>query len=136
MSDAFNERLRLIRFRRKRENSKFSQELRLIPRWLVATVLVLYLVAVTVAVSVNLHNRHNPYGNEMFPWELREQPVLASLAMVGIVTAISCSVAAILFILGYVYRDAKRRGMNPALWTIVVLILARLRHPGPDHLIY
>ena len=29
-----------------------------------------------------------------------------------------------LFILGYVYRDAKRRGMNPALWTILVLILS------------
>jgi RNA polymerase subunit RPABC4/transcription elongation factor Spt4 len=39
MSDAFNERLRLIRFRRKREHSKFTQELRVIPRWLIWTYL-------------------------------------------------------------------------------------------------
>jgi RNA polymerase subunit RPABC4/transcription elongation factor Spt4 len=32
--------------------------------------------------------------------------------------------SALLFMFGYVYRDAKRRGMHPALWTIVVLILS------------
>jgi hypothetical protein len=124
MSDAFNERLRLIRFRRKREKSKFTQELRIIPRWLVVTVIVLYVAALIITIGVNLSLRHNPYGNEMQPWELREKPVLASLAMAGIVTGVALVTAALLFMLGYVYRDAKRRGMNPALWTIVVLILS------------
>jgi len=35
MSDALNERLRLIRFRRKRERSTFREELRIIPKWLI-----------------------------------------------------------------------------------------------------
>ncbi len=30
----------------------------------------------------------------------------------------------LLFILGYVYRDAKRRGMNPVLWTLLVLLMS------------
>ena len=33
VSDSFNERLRLIRLRRKKENLRFWQEFRIIPRW-------------------------------------------------------------------------------------------------------
>ena len=35
-SNSFNERMRLIRFRRKRENLRFWDEFKLVPRWLVA----------------------------------------------------------------------------------------------------
>src|SRR5450755_2015168 len=124
MTDAFNERLRLIRFRRKREHSKFTQELRMIPRWLMGTTAILYVLAMVIAISVNLSFRFNRPGYEMVPWELRDNPLLASIAMGGMVTGISIVAATFLFILGYVYRDAKRRGMHPALWTIVVLILS------------
>jgi len=42
--------MRLIRFRRKRENFSFWREFKIIPRWLVWTVFALYLVAQVAAV--------------------------------------------------------------------------------------
>src|SRR5208282_679165 len=51
-------------------------------------------------------------------------PLLASLALAGVITAGVLVLSCLLFILGYVYRDAKRRGMNPALWTLLVLLLS------------
>src|SRR5271157_4031864 len=122
MSDAFNERLRLIRFRRKRERSKFADELRIIPRWLVFTCLVLTMIAMIVGVSINLVNIGT--DREVFPPELRNQPLLASLALAGLILLVAILLSATLFMFGYVYRDASRRGMNPVLWTIVVLILS------------
>lgn len=122
MSDAFNERLRLIRFRRKRERSKFTEELRVIPRWLIFTCLVLYIIALIVGISVNLANMQA--NREVFPPELRDEPLLASLALAGVITAASITFSAMLFMFAYVYRDAKRRDMHPALWMIVVLILS------------
>src|SRR5271165_2022303 len=122
MSDALNERLRLIRFLRKRERSKFTDELRIIPRWLVFTCLVLTMIALIVGVSINLINMGT--DREVFPPELRNQPLLASLALAGLILLVAILLSATLFMFGYVYRDAKRRGMNPALWTIVVLILS------------
>lgn len=124
MPDAINERLRLIRFRRKREKSKFTQELRIIPRWLVFTCLTLYILAVIIGVSINLHNMADPRSKDVFPPELRDQPVAASAVLIAAITAGAIALSSLLFMLGYVYRDANRRGMNAALWTIVVLILS------------
>jgi hypothetical protein len=124
MSDAFNERLRLIRFRRKRERSRFRDELRIIPKWLIWTCVVLYLVALVIGLTVNL-NGFADHG-EVFPGDesLRQQPFLSCLALAGAITAVAFTLSALLFMLGYVFRDAKRRGMNPALWTLLVLILS------------
>lgn len=124
MPDAINERLRLIRFRRKREKSKFTQELRIIPRWLVFTCLTLYILAVIIGVSINIHNMADPRSKDVFPPELRDQPVAASAVLIAAITAGAIALSSLLFMLGYVYRDANRRGMNAALWTIVVLILS------------
>jgi len=121
MSDALNERLRLIRFRRKREKSKFTEELRIIPRWLVWTCVTVYILALLFGILGNLYAMKT--GEGAFP-ELRNQPALSSLALAGAITAVAISLSATLFMFGYVYRDAKRRGMNAALWTIVVLILS------------
>jgi hypothetical protein len=122
MSDSYNQRLRMIRFRRKKERTRFRDELRVIPRWLVWTCLALYVLAVIIGVSVNL--QHMQSGGEVAPPELRDQPLLANLALTGIITAASIFLSCWLFMLGYVYRDAKRRGMSPALWTVLVLILS------------
>lgn len=123
MSDAFNERLRLIRFRRKRERTKFREELRIIPRWLVVTCVVLYVLALVIGLGVNLHNIQT--GGPIFPDEtFRDKAPLASLALAGLITLMAIFISALLFMFGYVYRDAKRRGMHPALWTILVLILS------------
>ena len=124
MAESFNERLRLIRFRRKRERTRFSEELRLIPRWLVWTCVTLYVLALIIGIGVNLYNLN--HDGPVFPGDdsFRAQPILSCLALVGAITAVSFFVAVFLFMLGYVYRDAKRRGMHPALWTLLVLILS------------
>ena len=59
MTDTFNERLRLIRIRRKRESTRFRDELRIIPRWLVWTCLALYIIALIIGMLVNLHGFQN-----------------------------------------------------------------------------
>lgn len=123
VTDSFNERKRLIRLRRKKENLRFWDEFRIIPRWLMALVTVLYALALVIAISVNLAQAHNPYGNDMFPPELRDHPALASLALAGIVTATALTMAVMIFMVAYVNRDASRRGMSAALWTILVIIL-------------
>jgi hypothetical protein len=124
VSDSFNERMRLIRLRRKKENLRFWDEFRIIPRWLMVLVALLYVIALVIATLVNLAARHNPYGNDMFPPELRYSPALASLALAGIVTAVSLILAGLIFMVAYVNRDSKRRGMNSGLWTLLVLILS------------
>jgi len=123
MSDAFSERLRLIRFRRKRERAKFTQELRVIPKWLVWTCLTLYILAIIIGMSINDYNFRS--NGTIFPDDsFRSMPFLSYLALAGAITAVAIFVSIFLFMLGYVYRDAKRRGMNPALWTLLVLILS------------
>jgi hypothetical protein len=122
MSDTFNERVRLIKFRRKRERSSFWQELRVIPRWLVRTVVTLYVLALVIGVSVNVSQMKS--GGESFPPDMQGHPWLASLALVGVITAGALALSIWLFMLGYVYNDAKRRGMSPGLWTVLVLILS------------
>src|SRR5437660_8611099 len=122
VTDSFNERKRLIRLRRKKENLRFWEEFGIIPGWLRALVGVLYVLALVIAIKVNLAQRYNPYGNDMFPPELRDNPVLASFALAGIVTSISILMATFIFLTAYVNRDASRRGMNSALWTILILI--------------
>lgn len=121
VSDSFNERMRLIRLRRKKENLRFWEEFRIIPRWLVAIVILLFLAAQVIAILVNLAAAG--HGGIIFPPELKDDPALASLALAGIVTGVSLVFASIIFLIGYLNRDAKRRGMNPALWTILVIIL-------------
>jgi hypothetical protein len=123
MSDAFNERLRLIRFRRKRERSRFTQELKIIPKWLVWTSIALWVLALIIGVAVNLHDFKT--GGPVFPDDsLRGDPVSSCAALIAAFTGIAIVVAAFLFMLGYVYRDAKRRDMNPVLWMLLVMILS------------
>ena len=119
---SWSERKRLIRFRRKRENLRFWEEFKLVPRGLIWIVVVLYLIAVGIAVTVNL----NPalHDGDMFPPELRGHPVVQSFALAGIVTAVAFFFAFFIFLVGYVNRDAKRRGMNSGLWTFLVMVLS------------
>lgn len=124
MAESFNERMRLIRFRRKREHSTFREELRVIPKWIVWTCITLYVLALIIGIGVNVHNfqTHGP----VFPGDesLRDDPPLSMLGLAGVITLAALFISAMWMMLGYVYRDAKRRGMNPALWTLLVLILS------------
>jgi hypothetical protein len=120
VSGTFNERMRLIRLRRKKENLRFWEEFRIIPNGVIWTVVALFLVAQGIAFSVNRWNAAH-YG-ETFPFELRDNFALASVALAGIITGVSLFVAILVFLIAYVNRDAKRRGMNSALWTLFVII--------------
>ncbi len=128
VSNSFNERIRLIRFRRKRENLRFWDEFKLVPRWLVAVVILLFILAQVIAFIVNTKGLAN--NGEIFPPELKNDPALASLALTAIITGIALVIASFLFLFGYVNRDAKRRGMNSTLWTLLVIVLF------PAYLIY
>ena len=118
VSGAWNERMRMIRLRRKKERPRFREELRIVPRWLKILCLVLYLLALGVAVTIV-----NIAPDTRFP-EFRDNAAAATLAMIGMVTGIAIVFSAFLFVLGYVYRDARRRNMNAPLWTLLVLVLA------------
>jgi ABC-type Fe3+ transport system permease subunit len=118
---SFNERMRLIRFRRKREKLRFWDEFKLVPRWLVAVVILLFILAQVIAYIVNTQGLTN--NGEIFPPELRNEPALASLALAGIITFIALVLGSSLLLFGYVNRDAKRRGMNSTLWTLLVILL-------------
>ncbi len=43
VNSTFSEKLRRIRFRRTREKTRFRDELRIIPKWLIVTVIVLFI---------------------------------------------------------------------------------------------
>jgi len=123
MTDAWNERLRLIRFRRKREHSTFREELRILPKWLVWVCVVKTTLAIIIGVAINLHNFKT--GGPIFPDEsLRNDPGTSCAALFGVILAAAFVISVFILTLGYVYRDAKRRGMNGALWMLLVLILS------------
>lgn len=121
MSDAFSERMRLIRFRRKTERPRFGQELKLVPKWLIWTLAFLYVLAVVLAITINLYQDG---GQSVQPWELRDNHLLASVAMAAMVTGGALVIVPWIMALGYVYRDAKRRDMNPQLWMLLCLLLS------------
>src|SRR5437870_3080571 len=121
VTDSFNERKRLIRLRRRKENLRFWQEFGIIPRWLIILVIVLFLAAQAIAFLVNMSAPQR--GDRICPPQLRDNPALASLALSGIVTAAGLCMAVMIFMIAYVNRDASRRGMSAALWTILVIIL-------------
>src|SRR2546429_6782113 len=86
VTSSFNERMRLMRVRRKKEKLRFADEFRIIPRWLIVLVIVLFVVTQGIALLVNLTAPER--GDQIFPPELSEHGhlVLASLALAGTIT--------------------------------------------------
>jgi Double zinc ribbon len=119
VSERFMEKLRLIRFRMKQERFRFRDEIRLVPRWLIISVLILFVIAQLVAITINWSG----VANDGTPWPAGYTQARGALIMAGIVTGIAIPVACLLFLIGYVNSDAKRRGMHSTLWTLLVIIL-------------
>jgi len=121
LKNSFNERMRLIRFRRKRERLRFWQEFKLVPGWLIWTVIVLFLIAQVIGQTV----LHFQLANhvQVFGPDLDNDPEAAGAALFGIITGASLLCAALIFMVGYVNQDAKRRGMNSTVWSLLVLVL-------------
>jgi hypothetical protein len=122
IAETFSERKRLNQLRKRKENLRFWNELRIIPRWLFVLVAALYVLALVIALTANMAQSRNPNGNDMFPPELRDNPALAQLALSGLITLVALCFAFFIFMIAYVNRDASRRGMNSALWTILVIV--------------
>src|SRR4029077_4686280 len=121
LKKSFNERRRLIRFRRKKERLRCWNEFKLVPRWLVWMVVVLFLIAQIIGqmvLHVQLANHQEVFGPE-----LDNDPGAAGAALFGIITGASLVFAIMVFMVGYVNIDAKRRGMHSALWTFLVIVL-------------
>ena len=116
LKEPINERMRLIRWRMMRETSHFSDEIRLIPRPLVWLMIGLLIVAEVVAQIVN-------HINPAFP-EFR--PEVGALALAGVVTGVGIVVSCLVFLFGYIYKDAQRRGMNATLWTLLSILVPYL----------
>jgi double zinc ribbon protein len=121
ISDSWSERMRLIRFRRKREKLRFWSEVKLVPGWLIWTMVVLFLIAQIIGQMV-LHVQL-AHHETVFGPDLDGDAGAAGAALFGIITGASLMVAIMVFMVGYVNADAKRRGMNSALWTLLVLVL-------------
>src|SRR5258706_14311656 len=68
IKSSFSEKMRLIRFRRKRENLRFWNEFKLVPRWLIWMVVVLFLIAQIIGqmvLHVQLANHQEVFGPEV-----------------------------------------------------------------------
>jgi hypothetical protein len=119
-STSWSERMRLIRFRRKREKGlHLWQEFKLVPRWVIWTVVVLFLIAEMLAMAINLTK--STESGQIFPFP--DNPVASSIALAAIVAGVAAFFAVFIFLIAYVNRDAKRRGMSSALWTFLVIVL-------------
>jgi double zinc ribbon protein len=130
MGGPFNDKLQTIRWRSQHERFRFSDEIRLIPRWYVTLIVVLYVVALVI---IQIANAAEP----IFP-DLRGG--LSALAAAGVTTAAAIGISLFLFLFCYIYVDAKRRGMKAGLWLLLaifvpdligVLIYFLLRDPLP-----
>jgi hypothetical protein len=118
MGADWNEKWRLIRFRRRKERLRFSDEIRLVPKPLFAIMAVLLLVGELVAYLLCVKNFPEPWPIVM-EYGDKAGAVLTLLIGFGIWLVL----APVVLLTGYVYRDAQRRGMNPMLWVFLVLLM-------------
>jgi len=103
----------------KKETFRLSDEIHLVPRWLIALSVALYVVALVTFITLNLYG----ITNDGEPWPPGYTLAQSALIVAGIVTAIAIPVTCVLLLIGYVNRDAKRRDMNSTLWTLLVIVL-------------
>lgn len=111
----FGEKMRLIRFRMKKEQFQFSKEIRLIPKRLIYVVIGL-LAAAEITGQAILWAVGEPMERGM-------SLAMSALVLAGIITGVGVCLAALIFLIAYVNRDALRRGMNSTLWTLLVIVL-------------
>jgi RNA polymerase subunit RPABC4/transcription elongation factor Spt4 len=90
--------------------SRFSEGLRIIPRTALFIAIVCYLTMTTVVMTVLI-----PEDNEMKYWPLAGKIAFTYGTFLIIVAWI--------LLIGYVYADAKRRGMRYVLWTWLAALI-------------
>lgn len=102
-----SEKVRVVRWRMSNEKTRFSEELKIIPGWAYGLAL---LLVVGLEILIPIMRRHDPHP--MPP------PLMIFLMALG-----GCLISAFGLLIGYVNRDAKRRGMNVTLWTLIVIFV-------------
>jgi RNA polymerase subunit RPABC4/transcription elongation factor Spt4 len=101
------EEVRMIRWRMAHENIRFADEFRIIPRWLKGLTITLFIVGqVAAQVAYFYGSKKDPLG-----------------AYVGVAAGAALIIGFLLLLFGYVNRDAKRRGMNSTLWTLLAIFV-------------
>jgi hypothetical protein len=117
-SSSWNERKRLIRFRRRTEHLRLSQEIKLVPRFLVATMLAILVLGEGIALTLCYHNIPETWEPVL---EFGRNAGTALVAAIGL--GMWLVLTTVVLLTGYVYADAKRRGMNAGLWTFLVIVM-------------
>jgi hypothetical protein len=115
---SWNERKRLIRFRRRTEHLRFSEEVKVVPGFLVVAMIALLILGEAVALTLCLNSIPEPWEPVL---EFGPRAGLALVAAIGF--GIWIVLATIVCLTGYVHADAKRRGMNAGLWTFLVILM-------------
>ena len=90
-----------------KEPTKLKREIAIIPGWAYGLALLIYLIVPTVILMAFHHESHPPSLALQIPFALfiAILPALFALAI------------------GYVNRDARRRGMNVSLWTLLAIFI-------------
>jgi hypothetical protein len=107
----FNENVRLVRWRMTHEKLHFVDELRIIPGWLIGVAVALFVIGQVVAQIVHVYTLH------------KHEPLIA---VIGVAAGAALVLDVFLLLYGYINRDAKRRGMNATLWTLLVILVPYL----------
>jgi len=95
-----------------RQRSHFEEELRIIPTgWGIASVIGFAAVEVLFHVLIPYWSHHHDLPPQ--PW----------WTLLGVVSALVT--AATILLIGYIYADSKRRGMNAVLWTLLVILIPK-----------
>ena len=117
-NSSWRERRRLIRFRRRKEHLRFSEEMQLIPRTLINIMIIILCVAEGVLMTMC-------YNSIPEHWSITDEfgKNAGTLAVGGIVLGVWLVLSIVVFLIGYVYVDAKRRDMNAGLWVFLILVM-------------
>ena len=90
--------------------SRFREELRVIPRVAYVIAALVYLAAVLCIVGFVLQQKPEPYS-----WPLVVKVIFTVLVPLPLTIYV--------LLIGYVYRDAKRRGMRHVMWTLLAALV-------------
>jgi Double zinc ribbon len=106
-----NETVQAIRWRMRNEKFRFREDIRIIPGWVWGLAVALLVAGQVIAELLHRYTAHA--GEPLLP-------------MAGIALAASLGLSFFLLLIAYVNRDAKRRGMNPVLWTMLAIFVPYL----------
>lgn len=95
------------------EKSHFSREFEIIPRLAKVLAVIAFLIFQLLLQVLVPHFAH----------EIKDVPPRPALIAIGLVGGVF--VAVIILLIGYVYADSKRRGMNSTLWTLLVIFVPK-----------